>query len=101
MTSSVMVDRKLKRKIESMEEFDGSYSVKFKDLVDTFWFNTADQLQEFLNVQSRERCYDKELRQGYFDYVNDADEVLRYYVKSNRGALEVIKEENLGVIKYN
>ncbi len=101
MTNSVMVDTRLKRKIESMNELCGACSIKFKDLIDTFWFDTTDQLQEFLNVQQNERYFDKELRQGYFDYINDANETLRYHIKSNRGTLEVIKEENLGVIKYN
>lgn len=96
----VMIDRKLKRKVESAKKYkDSVCSVRFKDLKDTFWFDTVEHLQEFLNEQSSERYYDKELRKGYFDYVNDANEVLRYHVKSNRGTLEVIREENLGWIQ--
>ena len=95
----VLVDSKLKRKIESISgKEDVYYMVKFKDLDDTFWFSDYVEFQEFLNQQSRERYYDKEVRKGYFDYINDANETLRYYVKSNRGALELIREENLGII---
>lgn len=94
--NSVMVDRKLKSKIEDMSELQGAFVIKFKDLSDSFWFSDKNEVQEFLNVQSRERYYDKQLRKGYFDYINDANELLRYHVKANRGTLEVINEENLG-----
>lgn len=95
---NVMIDRRLKRKVESLNEWKDAFSIKFKDLIDTFWFETVDQLQEFLNEQARERYYNKEVKNGYFDYVNNANETLRYHVKSNRGTLDLLKEENLGVL---
>ena len=84
--NSVMVDTKLKNKIESMNEYNkGVCSIKFKDMDDTFWFNTKSELQEFLNKQSVERFWDKELRKGYFDYINDCGDTLRYFVEVVRG----------------
>lgn len=94
-----MIDTKLKRKVEHLNEWQNDVcSIKFKDLDDVFWFDSKEKLQEFLNVQSVERYYDEELRKGYFDYINENNEKLRYYIKSNRGKLELIREENLGVI---
>lgn len=87
---TLIIDIKIKNKIESLTEFGGVYIVKFKGLIDTFWFESVEAVQEFMNVQARERIYEKELRKGYFD------ETLRYYVKANRGALTVIEELNLG-----
>lgn len=73
-------------------------SIKFIDLDDVFWFNSKESLQEFINIQVKERYYDKEIRNGYFDYINENKETLRYHVKSNRGTLELIREENLGMV---
>lgn len=96
--NSVMIDTRLKRKVEGVYKHQDSYSVRFVDLIDTFWFSDSIVLQEFLNEQASERYYDKKLRKGYFDYINEHNETLRYYVTSNRGKLTVTKEENLGVI---
>lgn len=98
MKESIMVDTRLRHKIEGIYTLNGVCSIEFKDLQDAFWFNSKVELQEFVNVQSRERYYDKKLRLGHFDYINENGETYRYHVKSNRGTLTVIKEENLGVI---
>ena len=98
MLKNVMIDTRLKNKIETAYSIGGCYSIRFIDLVDTFWFNEIHELQDFLNIQSKERYYDKKIRDGYFDYVNENNETLRYHVNSNRGKLTVIKEENLGVL---
>jgi hypothetical protein len=99
MKIPVLMDSRMKSKIEDVMEWNNDvYSVKFKDLDDAFWFGSKVDLQEFLNNQAQERFYDKELRKGYFDYVNDAGETLRYHIKSNRGTLTLLEEECLGVI---
>lgn len=96
MKKSILVDSRLKNKIETLHEFKNNCcSVKFTDLQDVFFFNDEYGLQEFLNIQARERFYDKELRKGYFDYKNEYNETLRYYVESKRGTLTLINEECL------
>lgn len=92
--SSIIIDSRLKKNIESLYEYKGgSCSVKFKDIDDTFWFNNYKELQEFVNNQAAERYYDKSLRKGYFDFINDYNETLRYKIINNiRGKLRV-KEE--------
>lgn len=90
---SVMVEKKMKDKIESLIEYaENAYSIKFTDLEDTFWFGDIDRLQEFLNQVSRER-YHTEVSKGYFLYRNEHDETFKYYVESNRGTLILLKEE--------
>lgn len=96
MIESVIIDTRLQRKIESLMTYNNEcYSVSFTDLIDTFWFNDKDRLQDFLNNQSAERYYDKELRRGYFDYINDVSDTIRYHVESKRGTLTLLKEECL------
>lgn len=90
---SVMIEKKMKNKIESLIEYtENAYSIKFTDLEDTFWFNNIDELQEFLNQVTRER-YHAEVSKGCFLYRNEHDETLKYYVESNRGTLTLLKEE--------
>lgn len=97
----IVVDSRLRNKIESIYGGESWCSVKFKDLADTFWFNSVGELQEFLNVQTRERYFHKTLRKGYFDYTNEYSEVLRYRVNSHRGKLALLSEENLGKLMLN
>ena len=92
----IVVNSKIKNQIESLKVLQGAYMIKFKDLTDVFWFNSLEQAQEFINVQVRERVYKKDLRKGYFDYINEAGETLRYYIINIKGKLEVIREKNLG-----
>lgn len=99
MKDGILIDTKLKSKIEDAYEMNGVYTIKFKDLQDAFWFDDKVDLQEFLNIQAKERYYDKKLRNGYFDYRNENNEMLRYYVTSTRGTLTVTKEENMGIIE--
>lgn len=94
MNNSVLVDNRMKSKIEELYEFNNNACmVKFKDLDDSFFFNDKYELQEFLNEQTVERFYDKELRNGYFDYKNENNNIIRYYIEVNRGNLELINEE--------
>lgn len=99
MTNGILIDTRLKSKIEDAYEINGVYTIKFKDIQDAFWFGDKVEFQDFLNIQAKERYYDKELRDGYFDYRNENNETLRYYITSKRGTLTVTKEENLGIIQ--
>lgn len=91
---SIVIDRRLKSKIEELAEWDENvYYVRFKDLEDTFWFDDLNTLQDFLNQNSRERYYDKEVKLGYFTYTNENNEIFKYHVKSNRGKLSLLSEE--------
>lgn len=90
---SLSVDSKMKSKIESLMEWENDvYSIKFKDINDTFWFNDKITLQEFVRKQEVERFYDKSLRKGYFDYINENNELIRYAVSAYRGQLTVLNE---------
>lgn len=100
MKSSVMIDTRLKSKIEYLIDYSDlekqnnpCYSVEFKDLQDKFFFYDKNKLQEFLNIQTVERFYDKTLRKGYFDYINEYSEILRFFVKSYKGNLELLEEK--------
>lgn len=85
----VVVDRRLVRFIRSLMEWENDvYSVTLSDLDETFWFNSFADLQEFLNKQAVERFYEDELKKGYFEYVNDNGEKLKYSItKLNRGRI--------------
>lgn len=99
----VVIDRRLKSKIETIKDLSKDdnntcYIVKFKDLEDSFYFESRDELQEFLHSQEVERFYDKSLRKGYFDYVNEHNETMRYHVETKRGTFTLLKDECLGVV---
>ena len=92
--SSIIIGRKMKNRIEEAYKFnDNAYSIRFKDLKDTFWFSSIADLQDFINQVERERYYDKEVKKGYFTYTNEHGERFKYNVKSNRGALTLLSEE--------
>lgn len=98
MKNSVNIDSRLKSKILELmdlspDENTPCYCVKFKDLDDAFWFGDKIELQEFLHKQAVERFYEKELRKGYFDYVNEHNETFRYHVLAKRGTLTLLNEE--------
>ena len=92
--TTVIMDNRLKKNIESLYKYEnGSCSIKFKDINDTFWFNDKEELQDFVNNQASERYYDKSLRKGYFDYVNEYNEKFRYQISNVcRGKLELQEE---------
>ena len=103
MKKSIIIDTRLKSKIEdftdwSRGENDTSYSLKFKDIDDTFWFADDIALYDFLGRQISERFYDKDLRKGYFDYVNENGETLKYHIEVSRGTVTSVRDENVGVV---
>lgn len=87
--NSLRIDSRLKKNIENIQEWEnGVYSLKMKDIQDTFWFNNIIDMSEFLNEQARERYYDKSLRKGQFTYLNEYDEKIVYTIDSvNRGTI--------------
>lgn len=86
------IDTRLKSKIENMFKYEnGSCSVKFVDVEDVFWFNDKNDLQEFLRHQEVERFFDKQLRKGYFDYMNENEDTLRYFVTVVRGKYQSVE----------
>lgn len=96
MRTKITVDCRLKSKIEEKHLFEnGICCIRFNDIDETFWFNSIDELQNFVCEQAAERFYDKELRKGYFLYTNEYNEVFKYYVRANRGKLTVLREEYL------
>lgn len=102
MKKSIIIDNRLKSKIESFSDWskegNASYSLKFKDIEDTFWFDNDTDLYNFLGKQIVERFYDKELRKGCFDYINENGETIRYNVEANRGTFTFVEDEFIGVV---
>lgn len=104
MKRKILVDARIKSKIEelvdmSKDENNTCFSVKFKDCQDTFWFGKEVDLYNFLGRQVSERFYDKELRQGFFDYLNENNETIRYFIEVKRGTITSVRDENLGTFK--
>ena len=86
-SSGILIDTKLK-KIIKLIEWNGCYSVYLKDIDELFWFDDKIGVQEFLNIQARERFYDKELRKGYFEAMNEVKEIFIYKIlEMNRGVI--------------
>ena len=69
----IVIDTRIKRFIEGyvVGENEDIIAIKLNDIGETFWFDDKTKVQEFLNEQVTERIYDKELRKGYFDYVDE------------------------------
>ena len=69
----IAIDTRIKRFIEGyvVGENEDIIAIKLNDIGETFWFDDKTKVQEFLNEQVTERIYNKELRKGYFDYVDE------------------------------
>lgn len=94
----VVIDSRLKKNIDSLMIYhegknNECYSVSFKDMEDTFWFDDHGVLQEFLNEQTSERYYDKSLRKGYFTYINENNDKITYIIKSVKSGTLVCEEQ--------
>ena len=78
----IVIDTRIKRFIEGyiVGENEDIIAIKLNDIGETFWFDDKIKVQEFLNEQVTERIYDKELRKGYFDYVDEYRTIHRYYI---------------------
>lgn len=91
----IVMDSRLKKFAEETNIWkDDVCSIFLKDIDETFWFNTPSELQEFVHVQARERFYDKSMRKGYFDYMNEHGETHRYHIEElMRGEIKKFREE--------
>lgn len=93
----ITVDSRLKSKIEELTDWskagNSCYCVRFKDIQDSFWFGNDTDLYNFIGQQIRERFYDKDLKKGYFDYINDNADTIRYYVTAKRGTFITVRDE--------
>lgn len=92
----IVIDTRIKRFIEGyvVGENEDIIAIKLNDIGETFWFDDKTKVQEFLNEQVTERIYDKELRKGYFDYVDEYGTNHRYYInKLVKGKITTYNEE--------
>ncbi len=77
----MIIDKRMKKYISSFIRWnEGVSSIHIQDIDETFWFDNNIALQDFLNKQIIERFSHKELRKGYFNYVNENGETLQYNI---------------------
>ena len=79
---AIVIDTRIKRFVDGclLGENNETISILLKDIDETFWFENEVAAQDFLNKQVKERVADKELRQGYFDYIDEHGETHRYFI---------------------
>lgn len=93
---AIIIDTRIKRFVEGclLGENDETISIRLKDIDETFWFENEAEAQEFLNKQVTERVADKELRKGYFDYVDEYGDTHRYFINEVvRGKINFFTEK--------
>lgn len=93
---AILIDKRIQRFVEGYldEDNENIMCIKLKDIDESFWFSDKTLAQEFLNIQAIERVYDKELRKGYFDYVDEHGLIHRYFIHNvERGKITSFKEE--------
>lgn len=93
---AILIDARIKRFVEGclLGENDETISIQLKDIDETFWFENEISAQEFLSKQVTERVADKELRKGYFDYVDEYGYTHRYFINEvTRGKIISFTEE--------
>lgn len=93
---AILIDKRIRRFVEGVlcGENENTICIILKDIDEAFWFSDELVAQEFLNRQAIERVYDKELRKGYFDYVDEYGTTHRYYIdKLVRGKITSFREE--------
>lgn len=99
---NILIDKRIQRFIvgELWGENDDIMCIMLKDIEEAFWFVDEVLAQDFLNIQAIERVYDKELRKGYFDYVDEYGATHRYYInKLVRGKITSFTEEIIEEVK--
>lgn len=95
---NIIIDKKLERfiKVCLLGEHEDILSIHISDIGESFYFDKQVTAQDFLNKQSIERFGDKELRVGYFDYMDEYGTIHRYIIKSLvRGKIIAYSEEVL------
>ena len=93
---AILIDTRIKKFVEGclLGENDETISIRLKDIDETFWFENEVTAQEFLTKQVTERVADKELRKGYFDYIDEYGDTHRYFInKISRGKIISSTEE--------
>ena len=93
---TIVIDARIKRFVEGclLGENNEAISILLKDIDETFWFENEVTAQEFLNRQVTERVADKELRKGYFDYIDEYGDTHRYFINEiTRGKIISFTEE--------
>lgn len=93
---AIIIDTRINRFVEGylLGENNEAISVRLKDIDETFWFENEVAAQEFLNKQVTERVADKELRKGYFDYIDERKDTHRYFINEVvRGEIVSFTEE--------
>ena len=93
---AILIDTRIKKFVEGclLGENDETISIRLKDIDETFWFENEVTTQEFLTKQVTERVADKELRKGYFDYIDEYGTIHRYYInKLVKGKITTYNEE--------
>ena len=93
---AILIDTRIKKFVEGclLGENDETISIRLKDIDETFWFENEVTTQEFLTKQVTERVADKELRKGYFDYIDEYGIIHRYYInKLVKGKINIYNEE--------
>ena len=93
---AIIIDARIKRFVEGclIGENNEAISILLKDIDETFWFENEVSAQDFLNRQVTERVADKELRKGYFDYIDEYGEIHRYFINEiTRGKIISFTEE--------
>ena len=92
----ILIDTRIKKFVEGclLGENDETISIRLKDIDETFWFENEVAAQEFLTKQVTERVADKELRKGYFDYIDEYGDTHRYFINDvTRGKILSFTEE--------
>ena len=79
---AILIDKRIQRFVEGylLGENNETISIHLKDVDETFWFENEVAAQEFLNKQMTEWFGDKELRKGYFDYIDEYGDAHRYFI---------------------
>lgn len=93
---AIVIDARIKSFVEGclIGENNEAISILLKDIDETFWFEDEVAAQDFLNRQVTERVADKELRKGYFDYIDEYGETHRYFINEiTRGKIISFTEE--------
>lgn len=93
---AIITDTRIKRFVEGclLGENNEAISIRLNDIDETFWFENEAEAQEFLTKQVTERVGDKELRKGYFDYIDEYGDTHRYFIHEvARGRILSFTEE--------
>lgn len=93
---AILIDKRIQRFVEGylLGENNETISIHLKDVDGSFWFENEVAAQEFLNKQATERVADKELKKGYFDYIDEYGDMHRYFINDvARGKILSFTEE--------